>query len=395
LKAEAEAAAISGARDAARKSVRFSVRFLEQEDEEKKKKEEEEDDELEAAVGADSAEAAAEAAKEEKKKKKKEKFKRDKRGSIIVKKDMQLDVPLHLDTKILLGIGWKGGQWDMDASCLLFRYQTHIDDVYYYKPRSKDGSVVHRGGAAGTIRSKALDDEDAEQMEINLLKVSPKTTTLIFVVTVFSPEGNFMNIKDPYVRLVDLSNGKEYCRYTLDDSGSETAKIMCKMYRYGFSKWRLKAIGEPSEGRLYKQMIPKVLPFLDPEPPKRTIKIKVHRAKFTDIESIYKGEEAKGLNTYCEILFDVDRAKTKTVKKSLTPGWKSTRELTGQSTVLEILVFHKALLSREQLIGRLMINCPEGINVKEKWYKMEERLKGETKRAISGEIKLSILDTTL
>jgi tellurium resistance protein TerZ len=287
---------------------------------------------------------------EEKKKKKKKKddgLERDKRGSIMMKKGMQLEIPINVDGRVTLGLGWKGGQWDMDASCLMFRFKQHRDDVYYYKPRSKDGAIIHRGGYAGLIRINP-EEGDAEQIDINLQKVSAKTNTLIFVVTVFSPEGNFSSVQDAYVRLIDTTTQSEYCRYTLESGGNETARIMCRLYRYGFSKWRLQAIGEPSEGRLYKHMIPKVEPFLDDMPPKRRFRIRIHRGKLTDIKRMYKGEsKTTSLNTYCELRLDTDKAKTKIIKKSLTPQWRSTAELKGNSSVLEVNVMHKARFGKE------------------------------------------------
>jgi len=350
---------------------------------------------------------------EEKKKKKKKKeegdeFERDKRGSIMMKKGMQLEIPINVDGRVTLGLGWKGGQWDMDASCLMFRFKQHRDDVYYYKPRSKDGSVVHRGGYAGLIRINP-EEGDAEQIDINLSKVSAKTNTLIFVVTVFSPEGNFSSVQDAYVRLMDSSTQSEYCRYTLEGGGQETARIMCRLYRYGYSKWRLQAIGEPSEGRLYKHMIPKVEPFLDDMPAKRRFRVRIHRGKLTDIKRMYKGEaKSTSLNTFCEIRFDTDKNKTKVIKKDLAPQWRSTAEVKGHSNVLEVNVMHKARFGKDiaarsdfrklafsdsLFLGRCLIPLEgDNVQIKEQWFKLEQRDKarGRGQTAVTGEIKLTI-----
>lgn len=329
------------------------------------------------------------------KKEEKEKKKKKKRGhqSIMMEKGQKLEIPINVDGKITLGLGWKGGQWDMDASCLAFRYKQHRDDVYYYKPRSKDGAVIHRGGYAGLIRVPNVEDQDAEQIDINLNKISPKTNTLIFVVTVFSPEGNFSSVKDAYVRLIDASTSLEYCRYTLESGGDETARIMCKLYRYGYSKWRLQAIGEPSEGRLYKHMIPRVEPFLDPKPPKRKFRVRLHRGKLTDIKKMYKGDKSSGLNTFCEIRFDIDRQKTKVAKKSLNPQWRSTKEVTGNGTILEVNVMHRVRFGKEVFLGRCLIPL-EGDNVQitEQWFRLEQRDKARARgqTAVTGDIKLTI-----
>jgi len=310
-----------------------------------------------------------------------------------MKKGEEIEVPINLDGRITMGLGWKGGQWDLDGSCLMFRYKQHRDDVYYYKPRSKDNAIVHKGGYAGMIRGNT-EEGDAEQIDVSLHKVSPKTNTLLFVVTVFSPEGNFSTVKDAYVRLVDNATQSEYCRYTIEQSGTETAKIMCKLYRHGFSKWRLQALGAPGEGRLYKHMIYKVDPFLDKEPPRRKFKIKIHRGKLVDIKAMYKGESEKEthLSTMCEIRYDTYSKCTRVVKKSLNPQWRAAAEIVGHGDILEINIMNKVRFGKEVLIGRCIIPLENGINVKEQWYKLEQRDKARTRghTAVTGEIKVSI-----
>jgi len=72
-------------------------------------------------------------------------------------------------------------------------------------------------------------DGDDEQIVVHLKKLSKKINTIIFVVTVFTPEGNFSKIKNAFCRLINLNNGKELCRYTLSEYSTKTAQIMCKV----------------------------------------------------------------------------------------------------------------------------------------------------------------------
>jgi len=336
------------------------------------------------------AEGEAEAAPAPEKKKKK---KKERHQSIMMKKGEALEIPINVDGRITLGLGWKGGQWDMDASCLAFRFKQHRDDVYYYKPRSKDGAVIHRGGYAGLIRVPNVADQDAEQIDLNLQKISPKTNTLIFVVTVFSPEGNFSSVEDAYCRIIDATTQLEYCRYTLDKGGDETARIMCKLFRYGFSKWRLQAIGEPSEGRLYKHMIPRVEPFLDVKPKRRKFRVRVHRGKLTDIKRMYKGSKTTSLNTFCELRFDIDKAKTKVVKRSLNPQWRSTKEVVGHGHILEVNVMHRIRFGKEIFLGRCLIPLEgDNVQIKDQWFRLEQRDKSKSRNqtAVTGDVKLTI-----
>jgi len=330
--------------------------------------------------------AAAEAAIEKKKKKKKKKKKADE-GPIQMDRNEILEIPIDIDGKITVGIGWKQksgqGSSEMDASCLMFRYKEHRDDVYKYKPRSNDGAVTHRGGWAGGLKLIQAGASDIQQIDVNLNKMSSKTNTLLFIVTLFTPGATFDSLEDAYVRLIGTKSAKEYCRYTLANSGQENAKILCKLYRYGYSGWRIKAIGHPGHGRLYKHMISKVNPFLDPQPPRRKFKVKVHRGKLEK----FKGKgDVNLLNTYVHLRFDLDQAKSKICKKTANPTWKSTHQLTGHATNIEISVWHRRGFAKEMYLGRCVIDCKEFMKVAQQWFKFED----EENALCIGELKVSI-----
>lgn len=280
---------------------------------------------------------------EKKKKKKKKKSKLSRTGSIMMDRNEIVEIPINVDGKMTVGLGWKERKkFDVDASCLMFRYRQHKDDCYKFKPRSKDGAVVHKVGWSGSlslISSIGGEGADIHQIDVNLKKLAKQVNTLIFVVTLFTPGASFSEIEEAYVRLIDSSSKKEYCRYTIDASGKETAKIMCKLYRYGYTAWRLKAIGHPSQGRLYKHMISRVNPFLDPQPPKRKLKIVIHKAKIVDVKRRVKGADA--LNTFCETRFDLDSARTKLAKKSNNPTWDVTHIVEGCASQIEVTLLHK------------------------------------------------------
>jgi len=305
-------------------------------------------------------------------------------------------VPINVDGKMTVGLGWKGKKFEMDASCLMFRYRSHSDDVYKFKPRSKDGAVVHRvgwGGSLSMISSIGGEGSDIHQIDVNLKKLSNKINTLIFIVTLFTPGANFSEIEEAYCRLIDSNTKKEYCRYTIEASGKETAKIMCKLYRYGYTAWRLKAIGHPSQGRLYKHMISRVNPFLDPQPQKRRFSITIHKAKIQDNNKrrVYSNKTGgSSLNTFCETRFDLDSQKTRVVKKSSKPTWNVTHEVEGCATTIEITLKHKKGFNKDFFVARSVIEVVEGqtLNIKEQWFPFED----EETAQVSGQIQLTILD---
>jgi len=333
--------------------------------------------------------------KKKKKKKRKKKAKLSRTGSIMMDRNEVVEVPINVDGKMTVGLGWKGRKYEMDASCLMFRYKSHSDDVYKFKPRSKDGAVIHKVGWSGSlslITSIGQSESDIHQIDVNLKKLSNKINTLIFIVTLFTSGANFSEIEDSYCRLIDSGTKEEYCRYTIEASGKETAKIMCKLYRYGYTAWRLKAIGHPSQGRLFKHMVSRVSPFLDPQPPKRKFKIKIHKAKLLDNNKrkMYTKEGTSGLNTFCETRFDLDSARTRVVKKSLKPTWNTSHDVSGCATTIEVAVWHKKGFNKQFFVARTVIECAEGskMNIKEQWFNFED----EEASTCGGQIQLSITE---
>jgi len=321
-------------------------------------------------------------------------------------------VPINVDGKIILGLGWKKSEWELDVSILLFRYTTHREDVYFFKPRSRDGAVIHKAGWEGRKGYSRFGDR--EQIEIDLVKMSAKTNAVIIVATVFESKGNFSSVQDAYVRLFDKSTEHEYCHYPLEQSKSktETAKIVCKLFRQGFTRWRIKAIGEGTEGRVYKHMIPKVTPFLDEEPARKKLKVTVHEAKF-DIhypDDKKPGRRQKGtFQSFCYIRYDIREEKTKYVKEAnvpqdgetLHPIYATTKTMQGESSALEITIMHAKKLGSESLLGRCIIDWKKDPNDKKKkesplrneeWLDLEkidaEWAKGVT--YITGQVKVSV-----
>lgn len=313
---------------------------------------------------------------EAKKKAKKKKLQRS--ASIKMEKMQELEVPINVDGKIILGIGWQESKWDLDVSVLLFRYNSHREDVYFYKPRSRDGAVQHKSGYSG---SKKKFGQDNEHIDINLSKMSAKTTSIIIVATVFNPKGNFSSVKDAYVRLVDFGSEHEFCHYPVPPS-SNTANIICKLFRYGFTRWRLKAIGEPSGGRVYKHMIKKVQPFLEAEPSKKKFKVTIHKGDFT--VQYPEGQEPgrkSTLNTFCYIRADTGAEKSKVVKmaspkhnQAFTCDYSSTKTISGQANSLEITVVQTKRMGKEVFMGRVIIDVPETgkLAMSEEVLKLEE-----------------------
>eukprot|EP01095_Lingulamoeba_sp_RSL-Kostka_P009905 TRINITY_DN3468_c1_g1_i1.p1 TRINITY_DN3468_c1_g1~~TRINITY_DN3468_c1_g1_i1.p1 ORF type:complete len:403 (+),score=100.70 TRINITY_DN3468_c1_g1_i1:506-1714(+) len=288
----------------------------------------------------------------------------------------EIEETLPKKMKLTVGIGWDGNNSKLlDLSCLMFRYKNHYDDVYNYKPYSKDGSTIHRKGYYSKIlNSRSNKRQDFQQIDVNLKKISSKVTTLVFIVNLVSKNVTFDSIGNPYLRILDKKTGQEYCRYNVPNScdNLENSKIMCKLVRFGRNGWKFKSIKKPSYGRLYKQMTVDIGQFLNPRPVKRSFKITVNHANITEYKGQSDPKTINSLYTYCKIYFDTDNAKTKLIPKSSTPHFNSTHKLSGNSKCIEISLFHLHAFTKATYIGRAVIDLRKDMNFRQVWIPFEQ-----------------------
>lgn len=158
------------------------------------------------------------------------------------------DIGVHV-TRVRMGLGWDlahGVNMDLDAWCYMrdARHQK-VETVYYHKLRSDDGSVVH----SGDNRTGAGSGDD-EIITVNLSRVHRRVKFIYFVVKVYGAGNTFRRVRNPYVRMVDLSSGggrmggKEICKFKCKDvAASSNALVVGKLYRVIGSTWRFQALG--------------------------------------------------------------------------------------------------------------------------------------------------------
>jgi len=165
-------------------------------------------------------------------------------------------------TKVLFGLGWDT-PFDLDASILIYDHVgKHVETIYYGKLKSSHFEIQHSGD---TIDGALSNGTDGEQIAVNLASLPYTITTLLFVANVFTDGRTFSDVKDAYVRLVDATNHREQCRYTIKKGlGTARAVVICKVYKKD-NRWHLVSIGEPIErgGRTPQEVIPYVQEFLD------------------------------------------------------------------------------------------------------------------------------------
>lgn len=170
-------------------------------------------------------------------------------------------------TRVRMGLGWDAAkkkgffgkrdqEIDLDASGLLFDGSGQLVDVVWFNQLgSKDGSVVH----TGDNRTGAGDGDD-ESIVVELTQVPSNVSTIVFTVNSFTGQ-DFSQIESAFCRLVDETDGSEIARYELTGSGTHNAQVMAKVSRDG-AGWSMTAIGAPTSGRTFDQLLPAVVPYL-------------------------------------------------------------------------------------------------------------------------------------
>lgn len=164
-------------------------------------------------------------------------------------------------TKLMCALGWDVADspkkalglfsyvpdYDLDASVFCLDSQdklSHDKDVIYFgNLQHKSGAITHLGDNL-TGAGKG----DDEQIIIDLEKVPAEIVKLVFTVNIYSclaRKQDFSQIKNAFVRLVDMANQQEIARYDLSGEQYQgmTGMIMATVYRLDDS-WQMSAIGE-------------------------------------------------------------------------------------------------------------------------------------------------------
>ncbi|MBD5181614.1 MAG: TerD family protein [Bacteroidales bacterium] len=160
--------------------------------------------------------------------------------------------------KFTIGLGWDtnnsdtGTDFDLDASAFILGENGKIlsDEyfVFYNNLQSPDESVQHTGD-----NLTGEGEGDDESINIDLSKIDPRATEIIFVVTIHkAPERrqNFGQVRNAFIRIYNTVSGEEILRYDLDEDFSvETAVEFGRLYKRG-GQWKFEAIGTGQKGGL-------------------------------------------------------------------------------------------------------------------------------------------------
>ncbi|MGB5772623.1 MAG: TerD family protein, partial [Crocosphaera sp.] len=161
--------------------------------------------------------------------------------------------------QLMCGLGWdvvesggflgifKGDDFDLDASVLCLsnsgKLKSKSDVVYFSNLNHYSGAITHLGDnltGAGT--------GDDEQILVDLPRVPDDIYKLVFVVNIYNciqRKQSFGQVKNAFVRLVDLSNNKEIARYSLlgEEYEGKTGMILAEVSRDN-GEWKMEAVGK-------------------------------------------------------------------------------------------------------------------------------------------------------
>lgn len=173
---------------------------------------------------------------------------------------------------IMVGLGWdeaeqttsggllgrlfssKSHDIDCDASAIICDANgKYLDLVYYRNLRLQDGSIEHQGD-----NLTGAGEGDDEQIRVDLSKLESNVGKIVFVVNIYEAENrnqHFGMIKNAFIRLVDLSNNSEICRFNLSENyyGME-GLIVGEIYKRD-NEWKFNAIGQPVQNASYVDRI--------------------------------------------------------------------------------------------------------------------------------------------
>ncbi|MBD5207655.1 MAG: TerD family protein [Bacteroidales bacterium] len=180
-------------------------------------------------------------------------------------------------SKIQVDLAWKSGA-DLDASAFLlgedgmiledadfvfygskFRSESYDRNVHGSKkawmnstvPMSADGAVL---GSADDLGDGDDDGDDAgETMHVDLDKVRPAVTEIVFCVTIYDESGkvSFKDVRDASITIINEETGDELCSYNLKEKFStETAVVVGALVLNEDGEWEFEAQGKAYDGGL-------------------------------------------------------------------------------------------------------------------------------------------------
>lgn len=166
-------------------------------------------------------------------------------------------------SRIMVGLGWdeapraRGGFFspepqdiDCDASVILCGAdgkvvnKTNINAtcVYFGNLSAYNGAIEHQGD-----NLTGAGDGDDEQIMVDISRLPASIEKIVFVVNIYDANvrrQHFGMITNAFIRLVDMSNNSEICKFNLSENyNNMTGLIVGEIYKKN-GEWKFNAIGQ-------------------------------------------------------------------------------------------------------------------------------------------------------
>jgi len=319
--------------------------------------------------------------------------------------------------RIFFHIGWgvkpRSGEVDLDGSCLLFdKYGFYIETIFWDNLISEDQSIKHLGDKLVEEGSDEEDDKEKpdqsqENIVIDFEKISPKTTTVIFAINIFSAK-TFSRMNNIKLTVKNVDKNEIVSTYTLE--GNKDIKpysdyntlVLCKIYKNSLivkeNTWLIQMIEEPYNIS-YGSTIDTIIPTLKDkhvQPLAATwssLFIKVKEGKGLDVKDITGKSDP-----YIRIKYDLNNEpkkwKTKAKYRTVDPVWEDDNDLEipfdNNLHVLRVECYDKDFLGKDELIGQFMLTLSKIPTNEEysRWFSLKGKKKKEI--VVTGSIFLTI-----
>lgn len=172
-------------------------------------------------------------------------------------------------SKLMVGLGWDeaprskgffgfggGASIDCDASCILLNsngrlYGSSTNDccVYYNNLKHSSGAIVHHGD-----NLTGAGDGDDECIVVEPSKLPQGVEKLVFVVNIYDAHNkkqHFGMIENAFIRIVDMSNNQEICRYNLSENYSGMTGLIAGEIYLKNGAWKFNAVGQGVQNAPY------------------------------------------------------------------------------------------------------------------------------------------------
>ena len=152
-------------------------------------------------------------------------------------------------SKVRVSAGWDvvtfGRDYDLDLCCMTQTESGAIQDCIYYGHQQGRGIFLDGDNRTGEDTNETGDDEN---IYVDLDKINSSISKLIFCVVIYQAqnrEQQFENVKNAFVRLVDVGNNykNEICRYNLSEDGRDNTAVVFASLNRTDSGWQFQAIG--------------------------------------------------------------------------------------------------------------------------------------------------------